>query len=336
MTQVAAVVVTYNSQAEIGACLDALTPLVSEIVVIDNASEDGTVDRVRTRPDVRLIANRENRGFAAAVNQGVRASSAPVLLLCNPDSAPVSPIEPAARAAAVHGGACGSLQDDCGNHQAGFAVRRFPSPAALAFEALGFNRLWPGNPINRRYRCLDHDWAHGSFVEQPPAAFFLVRRDVFDEVGGMDEQFHPVWFEDVDLCRKIYSAGHKIWYEPSVRVRHIGAHSVGLVGIEYRVQYWNASLLRYARKYFPYPGFAAVCAAVAAGSVFRMIAGMVTARGRGFVAAFAKVAWLSASSAFSGRPVSVVGRFQRESIEEERGEALSVRPGASSGKAATR
>ena len=85
MGEAGIVVVTYNSEAEIGACLDRARLTGAEIVVVDNASTDGTCEEV-TRRGVRLIANPENRGFAAAVNQGMRALDTPFVLLLNPDA----------------------------------------------------------------------------------------------------------------------------------------------------------------------------------------------------------------------------------------------------------
>src|SRR5665213_207369 len=93
MARVAIVIVTYNSASEIGGCLDALQGLSEvEVVVVDNASADTTGDEVALR-GARLIANSKNSGFAAAVNQGVRATTAPLVLLLNPDAHLVSGID---------------------------------------------------------------------------------------------------------------------------------------------------------------------------------------------------------------------------------------------------
>src|ERR1051326_1219914 len=93
MPEIEIIIVTYNSAAEIGACLEAASGTGAEIVVVDNASTDGTIAEVKKR-NVRLIANSENRGFAAAVNQGAAVSSAPYLLLLNPDAVICGSLEP--------------------------------------------------------------------------------------------------------------------------------------------------------------------------------------------------------------------------------------------------
>ncbi len=94
--------------------------------------------------------------------------------------------------------------------QSGFTIRRFPTPAALIFELFGINRLWPSNPVNRHYRYLDRDLDQPGPVEQPAGAFLMTRRDVWESLHGFDESFHPVWFEDVDYCKRASGSGYQI------------------------------------------------------------------------------------------------------------------------------
>jgi GT2 family glycosyltransferase len=141
MNQTGVVVVTYNSAEVIGRCLDSCAGL--PVIVIDNASTDGTRDIVQRRPAVKLIANASNRGFAAAVNQGVGALKTELVLLLNPDAEIETPVDPMAEACARDGvgAAGGKLIDETGKVQSGFALRRFPTPMALTFEVLGINRM---------------------------------------------------------------------------------------------------------------------------------------------------------------------------------------------------
>src|SRR2546427_8387485 len=171
MSRTGIVIVTHNSAAHIGRCLDAALKQGVEIVVIDNASEDATRDKV-ARHGVRLIANRANLGFAAAVNQGARAMPTEFLLLLNPDARILTGIEPLETACGQPGvaAAAGKLIEETGRAQAGFNVRRLPAPLALAFEALGINRVWPRNPVNRHYRCHDFNPDLPCTVAQPAGA----------------------------------------------------------------------------------------------------------------------------------------------------------------------
>src|SRR5262249_37927304 len=176
MPDVGIVIVTYNSVQEIGECLDAAVLTDADVIVVDNASTDGTADEVRKR-GVAVIANSVNRGFAAAVNQGIASISAEYLLLLNPDAVLRGSIEPlrAACAAPGAGVAGGKLVDSYNSVQAGFTVRCLPTPLVLALEVLLINRLWPGNPANWHYRCYDFNYDEPAAVEQPAGAFLMIR-----------------------------------------------------------------------------------------------------------------------------------------------------------------
>ncbi len=224
---ISAVIVTYESGDVIAACLDALRD-IDDIVVVDNASSDGTGGAVESGyPGVRLIANKTNRGFAAAVNQGVRAAKADLILLLNPDTVLQTSVEPLADACAgMVGIVGGKLIGADGQAQRGFNVRAFPTAATLAAEALLLNRLWPGNPINRRYRCVGFDLDAPGPCDQPAGAFLMFSRKAFEKVEGFDEGFFPLWFEDVDFCLRAKQSGLKVFYEPAAIAVHEGGHSL--------------------------------------------------------------------------------------------------------------
>jgi len=274
MSRVAIVIVTYNSAAEIGGCLDALAETGAEILVIDNASADSTRDEVTARK-IGLIANPMNAGFAAALNQGVRATTAPLILSLNPDAHLVSGLD--AMAACMErpkaGAVGGMLIGEDGAPQTGFMARNLPTPATLVFEVLGINRLWPANRVNWHYRCLGVDTMSVSPVDQPPGAFLMFSRAAWETVGGFDERFWPVWFEDVDFCARLKSAGYCAWYHPPGVAKHTGSHSVGSLALENRERYWYGSLLEYAAKHYRSSAFRTVCAAVAVGAVGRAVLG---------------------------------------------------------------
>jgi N-acetylglucosaminyl-diphospho-decaprenol L-rhamnosyltransferase len=273
MTRVAIVIVTFNSGEEIGACLDALAAVSDvEVIVVDNASHDGTADKVIYR-GVRLIRNSGNAGFAAAVNQGVRATAAPLVLLLNPDAVLVRGLDALVSRCEMPGvgAAGGMLIGPDGLPQAGFMVRNLPSATALIYEVLGINRLWPGNRVNWHYRCRGLDPMTSARVEQPAGAFLMFPRAVWEIIGGFDEKFHPVWFEDVDFCARLRSANFSIYYEPNAVARHEGAHSIHRISLMNRENYWYGNLLEYAAKHYRYVAFRTICAAVVAGSLMRAV-----------------------------------------------------------------
>jgi N-acetylglucosaminyl-diphospho-decaprenol L-rhamnosyltransferase len=275
----AAVIVTHNSAGVIDACLEALFKMApgTQAIVIDNASLDETVIRVKSKA-VTVIANRENRGFAAAVNQGFRATDAEFVVVLNPDVSLLAPIDELMDACREHGIAAGKLVDAKGRAQAGFTIRRLPTPLALSLELLGFNGIFPWNRANRSYRYLDRSLEERGVVEQPAGAFLMIRRDVWEKLGGFDEGFHPVWFEDVDFCRRAIDAGFRIEFLPEVPAAHLGAHSVGQMETGCREWYWCVSLLRYAAKHYSGFGYRGVCVAMLLSSAPRMLAGLIRER----------------------------------------------------------
>jgi GT2 family glycosyltransferase len=301
MADVGIVIVTYNSAPEIGACLDAAIATGAEVIVVDNASGDGTCAEVE-RHGVRVCANSSNAGFAAAVNQGIRALRAPLLLLLNPDAIIQSGLECMRNACADPQTAAvgGMLMDDIGKPQVGFMVRRFPSPAALCLEALLVNRFWPRNPVNWHYRCLDLDYSAPLEVEQPAGAFLMIRRDAWERLGGFDESFYPLWFEDVDFLKRAQENGFRICYTPRAVAKHTGGHSIRKISLEFRQFYWYRSLLKYAAKHFPPGSEKIVCLAVIIGSVIRTVLGIPHQRSLKPIAVYGKVVRLAGRQLFFG------------------------------------
>ncbi len=284
-----ALLITYNSQAFIEPAVESCRKHGLEVLVVDNASQDGTAAAVEALGGVRLIRNFENRGFAAAANQGFRELDCDYVLLLNPDAELLSGVTGMVSELACAGAVGGMLVGSDGRPQNGFAVRRFPSAWVLGLEAMGINRMWPGNPANRRYRCADVDLGQAADVDQPAGAFLMIRRDAWQRIGGFDEQFFPVWFEDVDFCLRLKKAGYRIRYTPQAVARHEGGHSVQAISDGARQLYWYESLLRYAAKNFRAGSRRALCAAVAMGGVLRMIATPVLERSLHPIPIYARV-----------------------------------------------
>lgn len=273
-------------------------------VVVDNGSSDST--RQSVPAGAMLIANAENRGFAAAVNQGIRSTDAEFLLLLNPDVNLLGPVDALVEAARKSGLAAGRLVDSEGRDQSGFSIRRFPTPWSLSFELLGLNRAFPSNPVNRKYRYADRPLDRPGRVDQPAGAFLMIRREVWQKLVGLDESFHPIWFEDVDFCRRAADAGYHAELVPEVSASHRGAHSIGQLDQGSRAWYWCVSLLRYAAKHFPGIGYRGVCAVMLVSSVPRMVTGLFRERSLSPVVVYGKIAKFAGLRLFSGRGWSAV------------------------------
>ena len=301
MSDIGIVIVTYNSEADIGASLDAVMHTGADVVVVDNASSDGTVAEIARR-GVRLIANSTNRGFAAAANQGFAVLTSPYILLLNPDSVLQTGLEALREACGLPGAAAagGTLLNPDGHPQIGFMVRRLPTAMMLISESLGWNRVWPGNPANRRYRALDLDYSKLQEVEQPAGAFLMVRRAVWHELGGFDEGFFPLWFEDVDFCRRLIDRRYRVFFVPEAVAKHTGGHSISNLTVEMRQVYWYCSLLRYSARHFRRVAFRAICLAVTAGSFPRVMVETIGSRSLKPIAAYGKVVRLASRCFLSG------------------------------------
>ena len=290
MPDIGIVIVTYNSERHIGACLDAALASGAEVVVVDNASRDDTIAEAARR-GVRLIANSENRGFAAAVNQGFAVLNCPYVLLLNPDSVLQTSLEPLRELCDMKwsAGAGGCLLDAEGKPQTGFMVRELPRPIDLILEVLVLNRVLPKNPYNQRYRALNLDYSRRQPVAQPAGAFLMVRRAVWEELGGFDESYYPLWFDDVDFCRRAADRGYVFYFTPLAVVKHTGAHSISSIRVELRQLYWYRNLLRYSARHFRPLPFRAICLAVVTGSLVRAAALTVAERSLQPVAVFGTV-----------------------------------------------
>lgn len=230
-----------------------------EIVVVDNASTDGSVDGVEGMPATRLVRLPVNAGFAAGCNRGAREGSAPLLLFLNPDI--VHP--PGNLRALLEGfsaqegaaGACGFLVEPDGRPPERFQFRRLPTRTWAMAELLLPPFLRRHTRSFRRHFCLDLDLCAPVAVEQPAAACWLLRRDAFEAAGGFDERFRPAWFEDVDLAARLHGLGARTYLVPGARFVHEGGYSAVALGEgPFARHYWTGAL-RFYRKRFPVFGW---------------------------------------------------------------------------------
>jgi len=277
MATVSVIIVSWNAAQLLDACLSSLRSEAAEVVVVDNASTDGSADvAARYDPGVRLLRQVRNEGFAGGVNAGVGAATGDHLLLLNPDAeAMPGAVAQLSRFLDEHpdaAAAAGRLVDADGRPQLGWNVRRLPALWNLVSELLLVDRLWPRNPWRRRWLALDFDATVCSEVEQPAAACLMVRRSVFQRLGGLDDRYFPAWFEDVDFCRRLRTAGGRIWFCPDAVFRHRGGVARELLGRAAFSQAWQHNLERYVRTHHGRGALLLVKCATAIGMTMRVAA----------------------------------------------------------------
>lgn len=256
MVKLDIITVNWNSGEQLKACLESIPPArgnsftLSRVVVVDNASTDGSADGLDALSlPLTLIRNRENRGFGAACNQGARGSQADYLLFLNPDTrllkdslaAPLALMEKQENRNV--GVVSIQLVDQRG--EVSRVGTSFRTPATLILETLGLNRLLP-----RRFlpaSMIEWDHLTTRVVDHVTGAFFLVRRPLFETLGGWDERYY-MYLEDVDFCAEAKQAGWTTLYLAGVRAFHKGGGTSGRVKAS-RLFYSLRSRIHYAYKH---------------------------------------------------------------------------------------
>ncbi len=235
-----------------------------ELIVVDNSGPAGTAP-LGASSRVRWLRPGRNLGFAGGVNAGATAARAPLVLLLNPDVLP----EPAAldhliEGFAAHPEAAGLAPGLCGPHgeaQFRWQLRRIPT----AFGCLMQTLPWLGPTAG-----LAAEPPAGAPVEQPAAAALGLRRAELLAAGGMDQRFHPAWFEDVDLARRLRQRGATLLYWPAARFRHGLGGTVARLGYGPFLWIYYRNLDRYLRKHHGAAWALAARGTLAAGLTLRL------------------------------------------------------------------
>lgn len=246
------VIVSWNVRDLLRSCLESIFVASLdrlEVIVVDNASSDGSVAMLRDEfPHVRLIANEDNRGFPTANNQGLDVAQGRYVMVLNPDTEVCD--DALSRLIGyldMHEdvGAIGpQLLNSDGSVQS--SRRRFPTFATGIFESTWLRSIAPRGML-RRYTMDDvpDDVSHE--VDWLTGACIVVRREVLESIGGFDEAFF-MYSEELDWCRRIKSAGWKIVYLPNAKVVHHSGKSSEQV-VAARHIHFQTSKVHYFRKY---------------------------------------------------------------------------------------
>lgn len=260
------VVVTWNSAADIDACIDSINfGSEFEVIVVDNASSDATVENLGRHHHLSLVENPRNFGYARANNQGIKVATGEYVLLLNPDTrVQLGALGVLARYLDEHplvGAVAPRLINPDGTTQ--FSIRSLPTAASLFWELAGFVHLFPKSRVFGRWKMKHFDYDRTAEVEQPMASCLMLRRTVLDSLVPspsslvpspsslvpcvMDERF-PMYFNDVDLSRRMADAGWKTVYVADARVVHRHGASTRQVRAK-MIRESHRSAFRYLRKH---------------------------------------------------------------------------------------
>lgn len=251
MSELSVVIATWNCKKYVEECLHSFRQHVrisSEVIVVDNASTDGTAEMIAQQfPEVRLIRSADNVGFARANNIGILASNSRYLALINPDVKLLAGCVERALAAIEAEPSVGMLGPgmigrDGSVHRSGM---RFPTLWNLLCDALALHRVFGRRPIFGGHLMADFNWDSSRDVDVLSGWFWLIRRDALREVGLLDEQFF-MYGEDLDWCKRFRDAGWRVVFEPKAAAIHYGGGSSEQAPIRFCLemqrsnqQYWN-------------------------------------------------------------------------------------------------
>ena len=256
--QLSILIVTYNSSATIRVCLESvfqeLESIKGEVIVVDNQSSDDTTaildELLSQNAKLKVELNRTNRGFAVGNNQALEISQGQHILILNPDTILqkdilknlLSALEEDTKTGVV----APQLQFPDGRIQK--TCRRFPTHMDVIYNVFGLSALFPESRRFNGWKMGDFDHQSAQKVDQPAGAALLVRGNLLKFLNGFDENF-PMFFNDVDLCKRIKDQGYTIWYLPEYTIQHLGGASVKQVKLKMTISS-HVSFFRYFEKHY--------------------------------------------------------------------------------------
>ncbi|MBA4293067.1 hypothetical protein C0431_08850 [bacterium] len=253
---VSVVVVNWNTKDKLRACLASLqvqTQLPTQIIVVDNASSDGSAEMVKVDfPSVTLLAESTNHGYAKGNNLGLNLAKSEFIITLNPDTElPTDNLEKATRSLSSHP-ECGALSVKFigpeGETQS--SVRGFPTILGIIGQLTHLDQKLPDSPF-ANYSLPNFDYKKSQFAPQPMGTYLLFRRSILSKFTNptqpFDEDF-PIFFNEVDLLYRMNCAGYKCWYDADLSIFH---HHGASTKQRRKSMIWEShlSLIRYFKKH---------------------------------------------------------------------------------------
>jgi GT2 family glycosyltransferase len=276
MDMASIVIVNWNSGRRLENCVRSLLNHAAgcPIIVVDNASTDGSMDFDVQSETASIIRNNRNIGFAAACNAGWKAGTDEKVLFLNPDiEAFPNSIQALQEAFATDesvwavGGRLINSSGDSDDY-----LRPFPSLWTVASDMLFIDEF---TGTKRRRASSFNNSSTPLKIDQPAAACLMVSREALEKTGGFDESFYPAWFEDVDLCRRIWNSGGQILYQPAARFLHQGGYSARRLSHQAFLEYFYGNQILYFYKHHGRRAASAAHKLIACGLLLRSALSLV-------------------------------------------------------------
>lgn len=247
------VLVSWNTRELLLEALASVLPMrgvSGEVIVVDNASADGSAEAVEARfPEVRVVRSERNLGFAGGVNRGFSEAQAPYVLLLNSDTFVIGDALQALTAYAEAHPEAGVVGPRVLNEDRTLQASRFrfPSLLNLLLSTTYLYKLFPGSRFFNRERLAAQDPDRAAPVDVVSGCAFLVRRELLDRIGGFDESFF-MYAEETDFCYRAWQEGFEVHYAPVGDIVHTGGGSSRLARRANFLEY-RRSILRYFHKH---------------------------------------------------------------------------------------
>lgn len=257
MTKLSIIIVNYNVQYFLEHCISSIyrskVNFSYEIIVVDNASTDQSVEMVQQHfPNVKIIENKNNAGFAKANNQAINIAHGAYCLLLNPDTIlqedtlqkSIDTLDSDTKI-----GALGvKMLDGSGNYLPE-SKRGFPSPSVSFYKMFGLSKLFPNSKIFNQYHLGHLDENQNHEVDVLSGAYMMIRKNVLNTIGNLDENYF-MYGEDIDLSYQIKKAGYKNYYLSTTNIIHFKGESTKKGSLNYIKLFFGAMLL-FAKKNLP-------------------------------------------------------------------------------------
>lgn len=266
------IIVSWNVQEFLGRLIDSIIHFTDdiqfEIIVVDNNSSDGTAEHLEKNysswiksEKIKIIKNDYNAGFSKANNQGFKISRGKFILFMNPDMELVENSLPKLlkfMETAPNVGIC-ACRLVYGDKSIQPNVKNDPTFFSQLLILLKLHHIFYWLPALKKYFLPDFDYSTKQYVKQVMGAFIFTRRDIMEKINGWDEKYW-LWWEDIELCRRVRDIGEEIVYLPITEVIHYEGQSFKQIWGWQKQKRFNKGLLTYFKKHHPFYQYAVLFA----------------------------------------------------------------------------